>query len=166
MNDGVDATTRQGTAQRPDPDTSATELLGPIHRIARLSGDALERTYGALGTTRADVDVLSTLRRAGPPFRMSPSRLAGILMVTTGGMTGRLDRLERAGRVRRYADPHDRRSLQVELTADGRALVDAAVAAGQAVQHEMLADLPAEQRRTHGGDLRTMLASVESHTPR
>lgn len=166
MGDGVDAIVEQWATERPDLETSAMELFGRVYRLSRLSGDAMERTYGRFGLTRADFDVLATLRRSGPPFRLSPSRLAGSLMLTTGGMTGRLDRLERAGHVRREPDPNDRRSLLVSLTDAGRALIDEAVAAGLAVQHELLADLSPAQNRALRDALRGALASVEAHAPR
>ncbi|WP_298454731.1 hypothetical protein [uncultured Cellulomonas sp.] len=71
-------------------------------------------------------------------------------MLTTGGMTGRLnrlDRLERAGHVQRAPDPHDRRALLVSLTTTGRRLVDEAVATANAVLRDVLASVQARAGR-------------------
>jgi DNA-binding MarR family transcriptional regulator len=82
-------------------------------------------------------------------------------MLTTGGMTGRLDKLERAGLLRRSPDPHDRRALHVTLTDEGLTLVDEAVAAGLAVQTQALSALGAERAGVLADLLRDLLAGAE-----
>ncbi|NUT12294.1 MAG: MarR family transcriptional regulator, partial [Nonomuraea sp.] len=82
-------------------------------------------------------------------------------MLTTGGMTGRLDKLERAGLLRRSPDPHDRRGLHVTLTGEGRALVDEAVGAGLAVQTEALSALGAQRAGQLADLLRDLLAGSD-----
>ena len=161
--DGVDVIVEQWALERPDLDTAAMALFGRIYRTARLVGDVQERCYARFGITRADFDVLATLRRAGGPDGLSPGRLTDALMLTSGGMTSRLDRLERAGHLTRTPDPADRRALLVRLTDSGRALIDEAVGAGLAEQQRLLGDLsPARVRRLED-DLRDLLASVERH---
>jgi DNA-binding MarR family transcriptional regulator len=154
---------QQWARERPELDTGPMAVLGRIYRAARVSGDAMERCYARFGITRADFDVLATLRRAGGPEGLSPGRLTNALMLTSGGMTGRLDRLERAGHIVRAPDPADRRALLVRLTDSGRALIDEAVSAGVAVQRQLLADLPPDRQRQAGELLRDLLASVEAH---
>jgi DNA-binding MarR family transcriptional regulator len=161
--DGVDAIVAQWARERPDLDTSAMEIFGRVYRIARISGEAMSRCYARYGLSRADFDVLATLRRTGAPYRLSPSQLTATMMVTSGGMTGRLDRLERAGHVTRDPDPADRRGLLVTLTDSARAVIDEAVAAGLAVQQELLGELPVATRRRTNAVLRELLASVEKH---
>lgn len=83
-------------------------------------------------------------------------------MLTTGGMTGRLDKLERAGLLRRSPDPHDRRGLQVTLTEKGLALVDEAVGAGLAVQTDALKGALDEEQAGRLADLlRELLIGTE-----
>ncbi|MER5945023.1 MarR family transcriptional regulator [Streptomyces sp. NPDC001904] len=136
--DAVDAIIDQWAAVRPDLDTTAMEVYGRVHRLSRAIGDRVEAAYARFGIARGEFDVLATLRRADAPYTLSPRRLSETLMLTTGGMTGRLDKLERRGLVRRSPDPHDRRGLQVTLTEEGLALVDEAVGAGLAVQKRAL----------------------------
>jgi DNA-binding MarR family transcriptional regulator len=83
-------------------------------------------------------------------------------MLTTGGMTGRLDKLERAGLLRRSPDPHDRRALQVTLTEKGLDIVDRAVAAGLAVEAEALSTLDGEQAGQLADLLRELLAGTQN----
>lgn len=157
--DRVDAIAAQWTAQRPELDTLPMEVFGRIYRIARLMGDRVERAYAPFGIGRGEFDVLATLRRAGEPHTLSPSQMSTTLMLTTGGMTGRLDKLERAGLVRRVPDPGDRRALLAQLTEKGRELVDEAVEAGLAEQSAALEQLSAQQRTQLAGLLRTLLAA-------
>jgi DNA-binding MarR family transcriptional regulator len=160
--DPVDAVIEQWAEVRPDLDTAAMAVFGRIHRLSRAMGDRMEKTYGALGIGRGEFDVLATLRRSGEPYTLSPRQLSATLMLTTGGMTGRLDKLERAGLLRRSPDPHDRRGLQVTLTEEGLALVDRAIVAGLAVQTEALSALDAEQAGQLAGLLRELLLSTET----
>ncbi|MFH8799506.1 MarR family winged helix-turn-helix transcriptional regulator [Streptomyces sp. NPDC017936] len=160
--DPVDAIIEQWAVERPDLDTTAMEVFGRIARLARAVGDRTEKAYAALGVSRGEFDVLATLRRSGAPYALSPRELSATLMLTTGGMTGRLDKLERAGLLRRSPDPHDRRGLQVTLTEQGLALVEEAVGAGLAVQTEALtAALDTERAALLAGLLRELLLATE-----
>ncbi|WP_280138678.1 MarR family winged helix-turn-helix transcriptional regulator [Trujillonella endophytica] len=161
--DGVDAIIDQWAAERPDLETLAMAVFGRIYRAARVAGDAQERFHARFGITRADFDVLATLRRAGGPDGLSPGRLTAEMMLSSGGTTSRLDRLEKAGHIVRTPDPADRRALQVRLTDGGRALIDEAVGAGLEQQQQMLAGLPEDRLRRIADDLRDVLASVERH---
>ncbi|MEU5110349.1 MarR family transcriptional regulator [Streptomyces longwoodensis] len=159
--DPVDAIVEQWAAVRPDLDTAAMEVFGRIFRLSRAMGDRVEKAYAPLGLARGEFDVLATLRRAGEPYTLSPRELSATLMLTTGGMTGRLDKLERAGLLRRSPDPHDRRGLRVTLTEQGLDLVDRAVGAGLAVEREALSALNAQQAGQLADLLRELLRSTE-----
>jgi DNA-binding MarR family transcriptional regulator len=159
--DGVDRIVRQWAQERPELDTTAMALFGRVFRLARLVGDEMERVYAAFGIGRPEFDVLATLRRSGPPFTLSPGELSASMMMSTGGTTARLDRLEQAGLVKRAADPNDRRGVVVRLSAPGRRIVDDAVAAGLARQQELLAHLPARTQARLSALLRDVLAPLE-----
>ncbi|MGW1720605.1 MarR family winged helix-turn-helix transcriptional regulator [Streptomyces sp. NPDC002156] len=159
--DPVDAIIDQWAVVRPDLDTAAMEVFGRIYRLARAMGDRTEKAYARFGIGRGEFDVLATLRRAGEPYTLSPRQLSSTLMLTTGGMTGRLDKLERAGLVRRSPDPHDRRGLQVTLTEEGLSRVDEAVGVGVDAQTEALAALDAEKAGQLADLLRELLTATE-----
>ncbi|AXE85942.1 MarR family transcriptional regulator [Streptomyces sp. Go-475] len=159
--DPVDAIIEQWAEVRPDLDTTAMEVFGRVNRISHAMADRATKVYAAFGISRGEFDVLATLRRSGEPYTLSPRQLSATLMLTTGGMTGRLDKLERAGLLRRSPDPHDRRGLHVTLTDKGLALVDEAVGAGLAAQTEALSALDAEQAGQLAGLLRELLRSAE-----
>lgn len=161
VSDDVDRIVEQWGRERPDLQTDAMAVFGRIYRLAKVVGERQERVYGTLGINRGEFDVLATLRRAGEPFQLSPKALTASLMLTSGGMTGRLDRLERAALVARSPDPTDRRGLVITLTERGRELIDEAVGAGLAVQREVLDRLPGPRRRQLGNLLRDLLAATE-----
>ncbi|MGW5235648.1 MarR family winged helix-turn-helix transcriptional regulator [Streptomyces nodosus] len=163
--DPVDAIIGQWAAERPDLDTAAMEIFGRISRITRTMGDRMEKAYARFGISRGEFDVLATLRRSGEPYALSPRRLSATLMITTGGMTGRLDRLERAGLLRRSPDPHDRRGLRVTLTDKGFRLVDEALGAGLSLQTEALDALDPQQAGQLADLLRRLLAGTVNSGP-
>jgi DNA-binding MarR family transcriptional regulator len=122
-------------------------VFGRVFRLSRLAGDRTEKTYAAFGIGRPEFDVLATLRRAGEPYRLSPGALAASMMLSTGGTTARLDRLEKVGLIERLPSPTDRRSVLVQLTPQGFDVVDQAVSAGLAEQQRLLAHMPPERLR-------------------
>ncbi|BFV59358.1 MarR family transcriptional regulator [Kitasatospora sp. CMC57] len=158
--DPVDAITAQWNRVRPDLPTDAMAVFGRIFRISRVITDRLGQVHAQHGIGKGEFDVLGTLRRSGEPYTLSPRELTATLMVTTGGMTGRLDKLERAGLVSRSPDPNDRRGLRITLTEAGLALVDRAVGPGVAIYEETLAAaLTPEEAATLSDLLRRLLAA-------
>ena len=121
--DHVDRVLAQRASVRPDLDTTPLALVARLGRAAAFVDAGVTATLAEFGLTRKAWDVLASLRRAGPPFRLSPTDLYVELIRSSGAMTHRLAQLEGAGLVRRVADPDDRRGLLVELTRRGLALV-------------------------------------------
>ncbi|MFC8919837.1 MarR family winged helix-turn-helix transcriptional regulator [Streptomyces sp. NPDC057116] len=159
--DPVDAITAQWAVVRPDLDTVPMAVFGRIYRLGHTMAARMDRAYAPHGISRGEFDVLATLRRSGEPYTLSPRELSATLMLTTGGMTGRLDKLERAGLLSRSPDPHDRRGLRVTLSEKGRELVDEAVTAGLAVQREALeAALDEREADQLAGLLRKLLTAT------
>ncbi|MFG2821254.1 MarR family winged helix-turn-helix transcriptional regulator [Kitasatospora sp. NPDC048365] len=159
--DPVDAIAEQWRRERPElaQHTEAMAAYGRIYRLAKAMGDKMEDAYAPYGIGRGEFDVLATLRRAGEPYSLSPRELTATLMLTTGGMTGRLDKLERAGLVTRSPDPNDRRGLRITLTDKGREVIDGAVEAGMLVQRGTVAGFTADELDTLNDLLRRLLAA-------
>ncbi|MFJ9794854.1 MarR family transcriptional regulator [Streptomyces sp. NPDC101145] len=156
--DPVDAITAQWAVVRPDLHTVPMAVFGRVYRLTHLMAERMDRAYAPYGISRGEFDVLATLRRSGEPYTLSPRQLSATLMLTTGGMTGRLDKLERAGLLSRSPDPHDRRALRVTLSERGLEVVDQAVGAGLAVQREALwTALDEEEAEQLAGLLRRLL---------
>lgn len=160
--DHVDRLRAQWEKELPGLDTEPMAVLGRIYRISRLVGRHIEQHFAAFGLDRGEFDVLSTLRRAGPPYRLTPTELVGSLMASSGGMSHRLGRLERAGFITRAPAEHDRRSLLVQLTPEGQALAEEAFRTDMALEATFLDGLPADEREALAALLRTLLHSIES----
>ena len=146
--DGVDLIVEQWRRERPDLDPSPIGVIGRISRLARELEARLEPVYREEGLEGGWYDVLATLRRSGPPYRLRPTEFAGALMLTSSGTTKRLDRLEQAGLIMRGPDPQDRRGTLITLTDEGHELIDSVTEAHLANEHRLLGALTdAEQRR-------------------
>jgi DNA-binding MarR family transcriptional regulator len=160
--DAVDRITAQWRRERPDLDSTPMEVIGRISRLSALVQRELERVFAQHGLAGGDFDVLATLRRSGAADRLTPGELSRSTMVTTGGMTKRLDRLESLGLIRRESDPRDRRGKRIALTDDGRALIDRAVEAHLQNEERLLADLSDAKREELAALLRELLIALEA----
>jgi DNA-binding MarR family transcriptional regulator len=139
--DEIDAIVGQWAAERPDLDLETMARAARAMEVGRrIEGEIAAMARGA-GLDVAEGDVLFTLRRAGAPHRLAPSAISAALLVSSGTLTSRLDRLERKGLIRRVAHPTDRRSTEVELMPKAVRLVDAAVTRHVANEQAMLAGL-------------------------
>jgi DNA-binding MarR family transcriptional regulator len=163
--DRLDALVAQWNAVRPDLDVEVMAEVARLLHVARLIGERLGARADELGLQVGEADVLFTLFRAGPPHRLSPTRLAESTLVTTGTMTNRLDKLEARGLIRRLPNPEDRRGLAVELTADGHELVDRHVGEHVDGERQMLAALSERERAQLTRLLRKLLEHLESSRP-
>lgn len=139
--DAVDSILAQWHRERPDLDVSPMGVIGRLKRCAALVQQQLDATFAEFDMSGWEFDMLATLRRAGAPYRLAPTALFSTLMVTSGTMTHRLQRLEARGWIARVPNPDDARSTLVQLTDDGFALIERAVEAHVANEHRMLAPL-------------------------
>ncbi|MDR3396773.1 MAG: MarR family transcriptional regulator [Pandoraea sp.] len=139
--DAVDSILAQWHRERPDLDVSPMGVIGRLKRCAALVQQQLDATFAEFDMSGWEFDMLATLRRSGAPYRLAPTALFSTLMVTSGTMTHRLQRLEARGWIARVANPDDARSLLVQLTDAGFALIERAVEAHVANEHRMLAPL-------------------------
>ncbi len=159
--DHVDRILAQWNRERPDLDVEPMGLLGRIARLRTHLAREIEKALAAHGLNSASFDVLATLRRSGPPYRLSPGDLIATTMVSSGTMTNRLDQLEKAGLIERSHNPDDRRGVIIALTPKGLALVDAAVTDHVENQHKLLDGLDAQERAALDGLLRKFLGAFE-----
>jgi len=160
--DAVDHIMNQWRHERPDLDPSPMGLIGRLARCEMLLRRKLDETFERFGMTSWEFDVLATLRRAGRPYSLAPTALYSSLMVTSGTMTHRLQRLEKVGLVERVKSSEDLRSMLVQLTEAGLNLINQAVEAHIANEQAILDLLPAESRKQLDKHLVTMLAVLET----
>lgn len=160
--DAVDHIINQWRRERPDLDPSPMGLIGRLARCEMLLRRKLDQTFERFGMTSWEFDVLATLRRAGHPYSLAPTALYSSLMVTSGTMTHRLQRLEKVGLVERVKSSEDLRSMLVQLTDAGLSLINQAVEAHIANEQAILDLLPAESRKQLDKHLVTLLSVLET----
>lgn len=155
--DPVDELLHEWESVRPELDFQPMALFARCNRFVTLSLRHLESTLGDHNLSVGEFDVLSALRRSGPPFTLRPSELAERVMVTRAGMTSRVDKLEGNGLVERRRDPDDRRSEPIVLTRAGQRLVDRALVALLEREAQLFAGLTKAQQREMDTLLRRLL---------
>ncbi len=146
---------------RPELEVGPLQVTARLSRIGPLLARRQEAVFGRFGLSRGEVGALSALRIAGPPHRLSPTRLGKGLMLSSAGVTSRIDRMERRGLVRRLPDPDDRRGVIVELTEQGLEVVDSAVAALAISDRELMERLDPEEVGQLERLLRKFLGGLE-----
>jgi|SRR5579859_1724112 len=163
--DAVASARTQWRAVRPDLDTFPIEVIARLGRLTGYVDAHHERFFAAHGLTRAHWDVLACLRRAGPPYQLTPTELHRGLMRTSGTMTHRLAQLAELGLVERRPDPADGRVLLVTLTRHGRELVDRLAPEHLDNEREFLSGFGRGQQEQLAVLLRDLLATVEERYP-
>jgi DNA-binding MarR family transcriptional regulator len=158
--DLVDSIIQQWERERPELDPSPIGVIGRLSRISREIEAQLETVYARYGLDGGLYDALATLRRSGEPFRLRSSEFSETLMLTASGATKRLDRLERAGLIKREPDPTDRRAVHIGLTAKGRRLVDTVTVAHLDNERRLLSGLSTAEQRRLAAQLRKLSLSL------
>ncbi len=148
--------------ERPDVDVRALASVGRLLRTAALADAKLTEGLAGHKLHPGWFDLLAALRRAGKPYALNPTQLMDATMLSSGGMTKRLDRLEAAGLVERRPDASDRRGTLVRLTARGLKAIDAALPLHVANEERLLDTLSAREREALDKLLRKLLAAVEA----
>lgn len=164
MADHVDGIVESWRRERPDLDVAALALLARLFRTAHLADTALAQQLAGHELDRGWFDVLAALRRAGSPYALNPTQLMRTMMLSSGGMTKRLDRLAEAGLIERVADPNDRRGTLVKLTRRGKTTIDRLLPVHLSNEEQLLAPLSPKQQRTLDDLLQALLANLESST--
>jgi len=158
--DEVDRIVDAWHRERPDLDFAPLHVLSRVARLSKHLDRARRAAFTASALESWEFDVLSALRRAGEPYRLSPKALLQQTLVSSGTMTNRIDRLVERGLVERRTDPHDGRGILVTMTDGGRETVDAAIERLVAAEAELLADLGDDEREHLAALLRALSLSV------
>lgn len=159
--DSVDRCTVDTVAHYEEIDPEVEGVVDRIAAINKYVAKVFEGTLSALGLTHGEYKVLMRLAVAPEPGRLTAGDLSRALMLSTGGMTNRLDRLEGAKLIRRLPDPHDRRGVLVELTDEGSELIDRAVSEEARKERSLFEELTARELTELNRLLRKSLISLE-----
>jgi DNA-binding MarR family transcriptional regulator len=159
--DAVDRIAEQWAHERPDLDVGPMLVVGRLHRAADLLDQELRAVFAGAGLGNGDFDVLASLRRAGAPYKLTPTELAGTTMVTSGAVTKRVDRLMKDGLVERSVSETDGRGRVIALTPKGKRLQEELHPQHLANEERLISALDADERRQLAGLLSKLLLSLE-----
>ncbi|RVU35808.1 MarR family transcriptional regulator [Hwanghaeella grinnelliae] len=159
--DRVDKILAQWHRERPELDVAPMGLIGRISRLSFILRTEMEKTWATFGLNPPSFDVLATLRRSGPPYRLSPGDLIASTMVTSGTMTNRIDKLVAAGLVERTPNPEDGRGFLIGLSDKGFKLIEEAVTVHVETQEKLIAVLSKDERVQLDDALRGFLKKVD-----
>ena len=160
--DNVSRIVREVCQAWPGYETSSLEVVLRMLRAYNFFDRELIRGLVEYEVNPGEFGVLIELRLAGPPYRMTPTQLHNRLLVTSGGMTGRIDRLQTRGLVCRSPDLDDRRSILVELTERGLELIEVVAHTHYRIMEHLTEGLTSEERDCLAGLLRKLLFDLES----
>jgi DNA-binding MarR family transcriptional regulator len=159
--DRADLAVEQWARERPDLPALPMALFGRLNEATeRVMREHMNPLFAKAGLQAGEFDVLATLRRSGAPYTLSPTQLYEAMMISSGGMTDRLDRLERAGLVVRRPDPKDRRGKLIVLTEPGKRLVDETLSRHVANEQRLLLTLTPAEQETLAALLRKLIAAL------
>jgi DNA-binding MarR family transcriptional regulator len=158
--DAVDRILDQWRRERPDLDCSPMGIIGRITQLQREVHLAQRATFARYGLDAPSFDVLAALRRAGPPYQLTPTALMRTALVTSGAITQRLDRLEERGLITRARSRQDGRAVVVSLTDAGREALDAVLPDHLETERKLLAGLTDDDREQLADLLRRFLVTL------
>jgi len=159
--DAVDVVLAEWGSARPASDLEPIAVTARLSRLAQILQQRIERTSSRFGLDWGQFLVLTTLRGAGPPYRVSPRELHRLLLLSPAAVTNRLYRLEARGLIERVADPSMRRSLPVVLTPLGLSTVERAMAACLEAERDLLAAVDGDDLETSVRTVRQLLTAYE-----
>ncbi|BDI28675.1 MarR family transcriptional regulator [Capsulimonas corticalis] len=158
--DKVDEILAQWRREQPELNTETIAVVGRILLSAEMLKARIQPVFESYGVSFGGGDVLASLRRNGPPYELSPTQLYRELMLTSGTMTNRLDRLERDGFIIRRPNPDDRRSALVCMTPKGLATINTIMHEHMENEQDLLHALSAEDQQQLAGLLSRLILSL------
>jgi len=159
--DKIDLVVQQWNSEKPHLDTVPMALIGRLLRISKHLETRITQCHKTFSLTSGEFDVLATLRRAANDSCLTPSELISALLLTSGAMTNRLDKLTEKQLIMRSHSELDRRSVTVALTEQGRILIDQAIEAHVIVQKELISALGDDDKQHLNGSLNRWLQQFE-----
>ncbi|WP_165313524.1 MarR family winged helix-turn-helix transcriptional regulator [Vibrio ziniensis] len=159
--DAIDRVLSQWDKEIPELNTVPMAMIGRLMRLSKILESRIAEVHKKYDLKMGEFDVLATLRRAGMPYRLTPSELLASMLLTSGAMTNRLDKLESKNLIVRKHSQADRRSVEVELTEKGLVLVDDLIVEHVREQEALVDGLSQTEQEQIGQCLKLWLKTFE-----
>lgn len=141
-------------------DTSGTEIIGRIVRLSSLIGKKVDENLAQYDLVVGEFDVLAALLRADK-HQLTPTQIQAVILISSGGLSNRINRLEKSGYIVRLPDPADRRGVIVELTAEGKTLIEKIVPTHLALEKSLIMALNVQDQAQLQSLLQRLLITIE-----
>ncbi|MGL1957565.1 MAG: MarR family transcriptional regulator [Colwellia sp.] len=159
--DRLDLVANQWAKEKPHLDTSAMQLIGRVIHLSKHYENKIALCHKSYNLKLGEFDVLATLLRSGNDYCLTPSQLINSMMLTSGAMTNRLDKLEIKGLIKRVHCKQDRRSISVGLTKTGTALINELIEKHVKVQQTLVSSISETDKPHLNQLLKSLLAQFE-----
>lgn len=159
--DRVDAVLQKWRQARPELAVSAKGIVGRIIRLQAVMMDQVTDLFNRHGIQPGEYAVLCNLRIQGSPYQLSPKGIAQSVLLTSGGLSNLLERLENKKYIKRLPDPNDRRGVTVQLLPLGKKVIDAAMTEHVQFEAGLVNVLNQTERATLENLLKKMLTQLE-----
>lgn len=146
---------------RPDLELDSTQVIGRIVRLEYFISRRVLQNLAHYELNVGEFDVLAALRRHPPTFQLSPNQLQSMVLISSGALTNRINRLESRGLVSRAQADHDKRGVIVTLTETGFKVIEDAVSHHLAAEAELATTLSSEEQQQLAMLLKKMLIAIE-----
>src|SRR4051794_21283563 len=160
--DSIDFCTADITSRYPQIDPDVEGVVGRLSAINKHVSRTFDETLARHGLNHGEYRLLLRLSTRADDNRMTAGELGRALLLSSGAMTNRLDRLETAGLVERVRDPRDRRGVLIALTDKGKTTIDHAVTEQAAKEIDVMSALGRKDLQQLNGLLRKVLSSLEA----
>lgn len=159
--DRVDITIKKWSKERADLNTSAKSILGRIIRLQSIILNKVSQTFKEFDINPGEYAVLCNLRVNGHPYQMSPKDIIQSVLLTSGGMSNLLERMENQNLIKRISDPDDKRGVLVVLTEKGKNIIDAAMTEHVQVEEMLINSLDKNERLELEKLLKKLLTNLD-----
>lgn len=159
--DFFDVLQSEWLAAFPGKDVPCEPVMTRMTRLVQALERRVDAAFAPFGITRGEVEVLCAVARS-PGHRLLPKDILQKMVVSSGGLTARIDQLEKRGALVRKPNPEDRRSAILEATAEGIELALAAHLAHVRAERAFIEGLSPEEQVALALLLKTLSLSVFS----
>ncbi len=161
--DDLDIIMQQWKEVGLETDVDAIKAIGRILRFAKTIEQQLAELHRSFDLKPGEFDVLATLKRENKRY-LTPSELYQSMLLTSGAMTSRLDRLEKKMLIQRKHCQQDRRKVLVSLTSTGKKLINTAYPAHFVLLEKLLSSIANKDKQLLANLLKSSLAAIDSKT--
>ena len=159
--DRIDRLSDEWALRAANLDIRPWQVWGRITRINDIFLLKLSKILSQNDLSYSELQTLGALIVSGPPYELNPNTISRHNLLTSGGMTNVLTRMEKKGLITRRKDARDRRGVIVSVTERGLDIFETVIVAENAIEHRLIKGLSETERTVIAVVLRKLLLSID-----